>query len=93
MLSEEKFKDIQKAYAVLSDKQKRAAYDQFGHAGVDGINGWCGRGHAGFSDVFEDIFENIFSGGRGARQQQSRGQHGADLAIQCAINTRRSGLW
>jgi molecular chaperone DnaJ len=75
-VSEEKFKDIQKAYAVLSDKQKRAAYDQFGHAGVDGS---MGGGRGGFSDVFEDIFENIFSGGRGSRQQQSRGQHGADL--------------
>lgn len=74
--AEEKFKEIQKAYAVLSDKQKRAMYDQYGHAGVDGHAG--GGGHAGFSDVFEDIFENIFSGGRGGRQK-TRGQHGADL--------------
>ena len=73
--AEEKFKDIQKAYAILSDKQKRAAYDQFGHAGVDAS---MGGGRGGFSDVFEDIFENIFSGGRG-QQRQSRGQHGADL--------------
>ena len=75
--SEEKFKDIQKAYAILSNKQKRAAYDQFGHAGVDGSVGGGSGGFGGFGDVFEDIFENIFSGGR--RQQQSRGQHGADL--------------
>ncbi len=74
--AEEKFKDIQKAYAILSDKQKRAAYDQFGHAGVDGAAGGHG-GFGGFGDVFEDIFENIFSGGRG--QRQSRGQRGADL--------------
>lgn len=73
--AEEKFKEIQKAYAVLSDKQKRAAYDQYGHAGVDGMPG--GGGFGGFSDVFEDIFENIFTGGR--RQQQSRAQRGADL--------------
>ncbi len=76
--AEEKFKDVQNAYAILSDKQKRAAYDQFGHAGVDPSMGG-GRGHAGFSDVFEDIFENIFSGGRGQQRQQSRGQHGNDL--------------
>ena len=75
--SEEKFKEIQKAYAVLSDKQKRAAYDQFGHAGVDSSMGG-GAGFGGFGDVFEDIFENIFSGGR-RQQRQSRGQQGSDL--------------
>lgn len=75
--SEEKFKEIQKAYAILSDKQKRQAYDQFGHAGVDASMGG-GQGFGGFGDVFEDIFENIFSGG-GRRQQQSRGQRGNDL--------------
>jgi molecular chaperone DnaJ len=74
--AEEKFKEVQKAYAVLSDKQKRAMYDQYGHAGVDAQMGG-GAGH-GFGDIFEDIFENIFSGGRG-RHQGSRGQHGADL--------------
>ncbi len=75
--AEEKFKEIQNAYAILSDKQKRAAYDQFGHAGVDPSMGG-GQGFGGFGDVFEDIFENIFSGGR-RQQQQSRGQRGADL--------------
>lgn len=79
--AEDKFKEIQKAYAILSDKQKRAAYDQFGHAGVDpsmggGAGGFGGFG--GFGDVFEDIFENIFSGGRPQRRQE-RGQRGADL--------------
>ena len=60
--SEEAFKDIQKAYAILSDPKKRGAYDQYGHAGVDGAaGGGFGGGHAGFGDVFEDIFENIFS--------------------------------
>ena len=79
--AEEKFKEIQYAYSILSDSQKRAAYDQFGHAGVDasrggGAGGFGGFG--GFGDVFEDIFENIFSGGRG-HGGQSRGQRGADL--------------
>ncbi len=78
--SEEKFKEIQKAYSVLSDQKKRAAYDQFGHAGVDASMGGGGPGgFGGFGDVFEDIFENIFSGGRRQQQSQSRGQHGADL--------------
>lgn len=75
--AEEKFKEIQQAYAILSDKKKRAAYDQFGHAGVDPSMGG-GSGFGGFGDVFEDIFENIFSGGRGAGRQ-SRGQRGSDL--------------
>lgn len=77
--AEDKFKEIQKAYAVLSDPQKRAAYDQFGHAGVEGGFGGAG-GFGGFGDVFGDIFENIFSGGRG-QARQSRGQRGADLQI------------
>lgn len=76
--AEEKFKDIQKAYGILSDKQKRAAYDQFGHAGVEGSMGGGAGGFGGFGDVFEDIFENIFSGGRG-QSRQSRSQRGADL--------------
>jgi molecular chaperone DnaJ len=85
--SEEKFKEIQKAYAVLSDKEKRSAYDQFGHAGVDGMAGGAGPGaggFGGFGDVFEDIFENIFTGGRaGGRQggRASRAQRGADLQV------------
>lgn len=81
--AEEKFKDIQKAYAVLSDKDKRAAYDQFGHAGVDGSAGGGpgGFGGGGFGG-FEDIFENIFTGGgRRAGGQQSRAQRGSDLQM------------
>jgi molecular chaperone DnaJ len=85
--AEEKFKEIQKAYAVISDKEKRAAYDQFGHAGVDGMAGGGGPGaggFGGFGDVFEDIFENIFTGGQqGARggRSGSRAQRGSDLQI------------
>ncbi|MCP0913141.1 MULTISPECIES: molecular chaperone DnaJ [Legionella] len=89
--AEEKFKEIQKAYAVLSDPQKRAAYDQFGHAGVDmgGQGGFGGFG-GGFGDVFEDIFENIFSGGR---RQHSRSQRGADLQfnIQLSLEEAAAG--
>lgn len=76
--AEEKFKEIQNAYAILSDPQKRAAYDRFGHAGVDPSMQGGGHGHGGFGDVFEDIFENIFTQGRG-QGRQSRGQRGADL--------------
>lgn len=88
--AEEKFKEIQQAYSILSDKNKRAAYDQFGHAGVDPSNAG-GSGFSGFGDVFEDIFENIFSGGRGSRQ--SRGQRGSDLQfnIQLTLEEAASG--
>ncbi len=77
--AEDKFKDIQRAYDILSNAQKRAAYDQYGHAGVDtSMGGGHGGFGGGFGDVFEDIFENIFSGARGPGRQ-SRGQRGADL--------------
>src|SRR3990167_9006380 len=59
--AEEKFKEIQQAYAILSDPQKRQAYDAYGHAGVDPSMRGGGQGFAGFGDVFEDIFENIFT--------------------------------
>lgn len=90
--AEEKFKEIQQAYAVLSDKKKRAAYDQFGHAGVDPSMGGGGSGFGGFGDVFEDIFENIFTGGRGAGRQ-SRGHRGSDLQfnIQLTLEEAASG--
>jgi len=67
-VAEQKFKEAKKAYEVLSDQQKRAAYDQFGHAGVDsGMGGGPGGGFGGsadFGDVFGDIFGDIFGGGR-----------------------------
>ena len=83
--AEEKFKEIQQAYAILSDAKKRAAYDQYGHAAVDGSGGGHGgSGFGGFEDVFGDIFSDIFSGARGQSQQgraQPRGQRGSDLQM------------
>jgi molecular chaperone DnaJ len=88
--SEEKFKEIQKAYAILSDEQKRQTYDQFGHAGVDGSGGggfgggnpFGGGGGGGFGDIFGDIF-----GGGGAQQADNRG---SDLRYDLEINLKEA---
>lgn len=76
--AEEKFKEATEAYEVLSDTQKKAAYDQYGHAGVDpNSGGGAGFGGGGFSDIFGDVFGDIFGGGRGGGG--SRASRGADL--------------
>ena len=76
--SDEKFKEAQEAYEILGDEDKKAAYDRFGHAGVDGNAGGGGGGGAGFSDVFGDVFGDIFGGSGGGRGRAGPAR-GSDL--------------
>ena len=79
--AEEKFKEAKEAYDVLSDRQKRVAYDQFGHAGVEAGGGAGFSTGAGFRDVFDEVFGDIF-GGRSGGQRVYRG---ADLRYELEL--------
>merc|ERR1711879_452219 len=89
--AESKFKEATEAYEVLGDAQKRGAYDQYGHAAVDGSAGGGYGGGAGagnFSDVFGDVFGDIFGGGGGSRGGPQRGsdlRYTLELSLEEAV--------
>lgn len=92
--SESHFKEAKEAYEILCDAQKRAAYDQFGHAGVDpsaaGAAGgfYSSAGGANFADIFGDVFGDIFGGGRGRGAQVFRGanlRYSLELSLEDAV--------
>ncbi len=88
--AEERFKEAKEAYEILTDAQKRAAYDQYGHAGLDAARG-AGQGFSpsdAFGDVFGDMFGDIFGGGR--RGGRSAVYRGADLRYELTLDLEQA---
>ena len=100
--AEDKFKEAAEAYEVLSNPEKKARYDQYGHQGLGGNGGFGGGGmnmediFRNFGDIFGgggggggfDPFESFFGGGGGGRQTRSRGKRGSNLRIKVKLTLK-----
>ena len=84
----EKFKEAAEAYDILSDSQKKSAYDQFGHSGVEGMGGSQSYNDVNINDIFGDIFGDVF----GTRSQSRRQRRGSDLQYNLELSLKDAVL-
>lgn len=89
--AEDRFKEINEAYRILSDEQQRAAYDRYGHAGVSGMpgggfSGFGGAGFPGIDEIFEEFFGGAFGGGFSSRRRRQGPTRGRDLRYDLTID-------
>jgi len=82
--AEQKFKEVNEAYEILSDPDKKVRYDRFGHEGVNGQAGGFSQGSGGFGDIFEDIFD-MFGGGFSGSSRKNAPRKGPDIKYRLDI--------